>query len=543
MKRKIKKDMFYLKLFKNHNQYEDYDTSLSMQFPNVSHCLDENHVHYSKNVNRLRVTYQFDDDQESYLWCGMGASSSKANLGNEFIQRLWINGEEVSHEDIVNLDDNYANANMTGTVIAEYEFYESTTQYYYDELLEKGLWLKTIPGGFFYGCTEIVDVIIPDSIEAIGNGAFGNCSSLSSITIPETIKYVANDAFDGYNSLTPENGILYSNGVAYKVTDLNLGSYEIKEGTKIIVNSLFDMWHKQHNITSITIPNSVTTIGDGAFNGCTGLTSLDVPDSVATIGYGALNTCTSLTSLTIGSGVKLMGLPISCPNLEIIVISEDNKTYDSRDNCNAIIKSKTNTLIYGTKSTVIPNSVTSIGVGAFSRCSGLSSITIPNSVTSIGNSAFSSCSGLTSVTIPNSVKNIGKWAFYGCKSLSTVTIPDSVTSIGTGTFENCSGLTNVTIGNGVTSIDSNAFEGCTNLTSVTIGSGVTIIYDYVFYNCSKLKNITSLAMTAPEIQNGTFYLICGYGTLTVPIGSTGYNVWMSTGNYYLGKYNWTKVEQ
>ena len=191
----------------------------------------------------------------------------------------------------------------------------------------------------------------------------------------------------------------------------------------------------------------------------------------------------------------------------------------------------------------IPNSVTSIGHYAFCNCSDLTSITIPNSMTSIGNSTFYKCSGLTSVTIPNSVTSIGTGTFEECRGLTSVTIGNSVTSIGDYAFRFCTNLTSIDIPNSVTSISEAAFYKCSSLTSVTIGSGVTSIGDNAFYNCSSLTSIRSLAMAAPTIQSSTFQNVKTNGTLTVPSGSTGYDTWMTTSNYYLGKYNWTKVEQ
>ena len=194
-------------------------------------------------------------------------------------------------------------------------------------------------------------------------------------------------------------------------------------------------------------------------------------------------------------------------------------------------------------SVTIGNSVTSISEGAFQGCASLTSITIPNGVTSIGSNAFNYCKSLTSIPIPNSVTSIGGYAFNNCSGLTSITIPNSVTSISEGAFQGCASLTSITIPNGVTSIGSDAFNNCSGLTSITIPNSVTSIGGYAFENCSGLTSITSLATTAPTIVSSTFQNVKTGGTLHVPSGSSGYDTWMQNANYYLGKYNWTKVEQ
>ena len=246
-------------------------------------------------------------------------------------------------------------------------------------------------------------------------------------------------------------------------------------------------------LTSVTIPNSVTSIRKAAFESCTGLTSITIPNSVTSIGDWAFEGCTGLTSVTIGNSVTSIG-------------------FFAFYGCS------------GLTSITIPNSVTSIGDSAFRDCSGLTSVTIGNSVTSIGNEAFHCCSSLTSITIPNSVTSIGEFTFHGCSSLTSVTIPNSVTSIEYGTFMGCSGLTSITIPNSVTSIGTEAFYGCSGLTSVTIPNSVTSIGNYAFHGCSSLTSIT-IPNSVKSIGNFAFSGCSGLTSITIPNSVT------SIGNY------------
>ena len=246
---------------------------------------------------------------------------------------------------------------------------------------------------------------------------------------------------------------------------------------------------------------SVTSIGIDAFYACSELTSVTIPNSVTSIGNDAFRGCSGLNS---------------------IVVSGNNVTYDSRDNCNAIIETSTNKLVAGCKNTTIPNSVTSIGDKAFYACSGLTSVTIPNSVTAIGEGAFSYCSGLKSATIPNSVTSIGNAAFRGCSGLTSLTIPNSVTSIGYEAFCGCKGLTSVTIPNSVTSFGNAAFRGCSGLTSVTIPNSVTSIGDEAFCECSGLTSVT-IPNSVTSIGYEAFCGCKGLTSVTIPNSVTSFD--------------------
>lgn len=260
------------------------------------------------------------------------------------------------------------------------------------------------------GCVGIIDreafcqyssmtsVEISSSVVEIRESAFTECTSLTDIDIPDSVTTIGIRTFAGCTSLT---------GVSIG-TGLTTISSELFSGCTSLAN--------------ITIPNNITTIVYGAFTDCSGLTSIAIPNSVTSIGGSVFNGCASLTGITVNGA---------------------NTVYDSRNGCNAIIETSTNKLVVACNGTVIPNSVTSIGDGAFSRTS-FTSITIPNSVTSIGDGAFSNCTSLQSINIPNSVTSIGVSAFQYCTGLTSVTIPDSVTLIDMSAFWGCSGLTSIT---------------------------------------------------------------------------------------------------
>ena len=324
------------------------------------------------------------------------------------------------------------------------------------------------------------------------------------VVIPEAVKY---------------------NGVQYDVTIIGNNAFQYCSSlTSITIpNSVTSIeicaFYKCTGLTSVTIPNSVTSIGYYAFQYCSGLRSISIGNSVTSIGGSAFEGCGVLTSITVGNSLVNIvgGVFAGCSSLTSIHVAEGNNKYDSRDGCNAIIETESNILILGCKNTVIPNSVTSIG-SAFSGCTGLTSVTIPNSVTSIGASAFNDCTGLTSVTIPNSVTSIGSSAFRNCRGLTSVTIPNSVTSIGEYAFEGCSVLNGITIGNTVTSIGNSAFQGCSELKNVFISSSVTSIGNNAFFGCDNLLIVNSEILepfncgnvfTSNTLRNGTLYVPAG----------------------------------
>ena len=352
------------------------------------------------------------------------------------------------------------------------------------------------------------EVIIPEtvtyygttySVTSIGDRAFCYCSSLTSITIPNSVTSIGNYAFSGCSSLT-----------------------------------------------SVTLPNSVMEIGKGAFRDCSGLLTpvynahcfaymptsysgaYTIPEGIKQIAGGAFYLCSSLTSVTIPNSVTSIGSFVLafCDALVAISVDPTNTIYDSRENCNGIVETKTNSLVAGCQTTILPNSLETIKCGAMSCCRNLGSVYIPKSVTTIETASFCSCASLVSIVVDKDnpmydsrnncnaiIESSTDNLITGCQK---TIIPHDVISIHDSAFFSCTSLSSIVIPHNVKSIGEDAFYFCTGLASVTFGNNLTTIGEGAFFNSSNIKSIYCYAINPPEIYNNTFSLYYSNPTLYVP---------------------------
>lgn len=466
-------------------------------------------------------------------WGEMENYVETSETGNVILQRPWEEYDNIIStirvtEGVTNVGEG-AFAFLTGVENVELSSSVETMSYaaFYGCSALTSLVLpnsvKTIGEFAFYGCSALASLVLPNSVETIGSSAFSGCSALTSLVLSNSVETIGDFAFSGCSSLTslvlPNSVIEIGNAAFQNCSSLNRISvnannpvYDSREGCNAIVerasntlvvgcketfipNSVTSIgqcaFYGCSELTSLVVPNSVTNIDDYAMHSCSSLTNFVIPNSVRRIGMFAFNGCSSISQIVIPHSVVRMGTGvfIKCNSLKRISVDASNPVYDSREGCNAIVETASNTLLVGCKESSIPNSVETIDDYAFYGCSGLTNLVLPNSVETIDNYAFYGCSGLTNLVLPNSVKTIGEAAFYGCSELESMEIGNSVETVGQGAFYDCSSLTSLVLPNSVGTIGDYAFYGCSALTRLVLPNSITSIGSAVVYACSSLTDL------------------------------------------------------
>ena len=574
------------------HSYQWRDTTLTANFGETTYRYDlmkgdYDHYYYSGGA-------YYDDDPEDAVatllyHCGVAvnmgysSSSSGANIHRnnamesffryKYVKKIW--GDDYTK--VSEIHDALSNNNPLCA-------YNSRHQFLIDGYQPGGFIHLNMHSGMVSGYVH-VNGLKDGWLDGGSSDAWNYSIYEIDLFVPEKdVKTIANDEIEyeivfnkatitkgtGTGNLVIPSTVSDEDGVAYPVTWIRFEAFKDCSGlTSVTIgNSVTTIgnyaFQNCSNLTSIEIPNSVTNIGARAFSYCSGLTSIEIPNSVTSIGNSAFYGCSGLTSITIPNSVESIGS--SAFSLTgIYNNSADGVFYVDKWACGykGTMPANTNLVIRegtlgiadyafsgctGLTGVTIPNSVTSIGNYAFNGCSGLTSITIPNSVTSICDDAFEGCSGLTSVTfhckeirswfsgisaikeivIGKEVESIGYRAFRKCSGLTSVTIPNSVENIGESAFSACSGLTSITIPNSVTHIGDYAFSGCTGLTSITIPNSVTHIGTYEFSGCSGLTNVT-IGNSVETIRFGAFKGCSGLTSVTIPNSVTSIGYWAFEG--------------
>ncbi len=306
-----------------------------------------------------------------------------------------------------------------------------------------------VTGNAFYDC-DIVSLSIPDSVTKIYGNAIIDCKKLTNITLSNNLTFYGSYAISSCDSLEYNE----FKGAKY------LGSFT--NPYLVLIESV------SKDITSVNINEDCKFIADLAFANCYNLTDISIPASVMSIASDAFKNCINLASITVDS---------------------NNKVYDSRNNCNALIETANNKLILGCKSTIIPDGITTIGKYAFCKCIGLTELTLPDSVTTIDQYAFLNCTGLTELTLPDSVTTINAGAFGACTGLTgQFVIPENVTSLGKSAFEKC-GFTSIKLLCSLKKLQDWTFANCRNLKEITIAGKIKEINYEAFSGTDNVESI------------------------------------------------------
>ena len=401
----------------------------------------------------------------------------------------------------------------------------------------------------FLNKTAIENIYVPDSVKMIGYAAFSCCEQLS-VNMPGKLKIIGDYAFCGCKRLDSvyipqsvvkigEGAFSSCEGIISIVVDKNNTFFDSRNNCNAIINKEIGLLIA--GCSNTVIPNGISIIGKNAFSGCTNLVSISFPDSIVEIEDEAFVGCTNLKSLNIPGSLETIGFDVfgDCNGITSIVVDSNNKRYDSRNNCNAIVDTASNSLVVGCLNTIIPHDIKTLEDFAFSGCYGLKEIIIPQCVQEIGNGVFINCINLTSIDIPNNVKRLGKSVFRGCKSLVNISLPISMIEIGEFAFSKCEKLQSLTIPAGLGKIEGWLFDGCSALSSIAIPSSIKEIGFCAFNGCTCLVSIV-IPDSVNKIGASAFKGCSNLKKITIPnnvlnIGGGAFYGCRSLSSVYLSK--------
>ncbi len=380
--------------------------------------------------------------------------------------------------------------------------------------------IVTIGANAFAGCTGVMSLIVPDGVSTIGSNAFLKVKNIvyhGAATGEPWGALTVNGTFDGDFIFSTDNLTVYTGtdsvvAIPDSISSIGDNAFEgcITVTEVVIPETVTEIGSNAfsgcENLTTVNIPASVTSISDSAFANCASLDSVVLPDSLTEIGHGAFNGCSNLSAIDIPETVKSIGTSAfaGCSKLDTVYIPESVTELGSNAFSGCTNLTSVN----------IPKSIESISDSAFANCTSLDAVVLPEKLAEIGNGAFNNCSNLSVIDIPKSVENIGAAAFAGCTKLDSVTIPASVTTIGDSAFSGCTSLTNIGIPTSITTIGANTFSGCVKLDSVAIPTSVTEIGSSAFNGCASLSSI-DIPSSVTQIGDGAFAFCSSLSTVQI----------------------------
>lgn len=400
--------------------------------------------------------------------------------------------------------------------------------------------VKKLEANVFDGCDRLLGINLHNELVEIGDYCFRGNQLLSNVHIPASVtrlgKYAFNKCFALSNITFAEES-----KITKILSDTFWNCYSLKE---IIIPSKVESigmtaFQNCYLLSKVILPDDLKIIYSSAFINCGSLKEIQLPKNLEQLGSNAFSK-SSITRMVIPATVtKINGNPASS-SLEEIIVEEGNTVYDSRNNCSAVIETATNKLLIGTKSTIIPETVTSIADKAFNNCTTVTEISIPAGVTTIENSAFKGCTGLTKVNIPSNsqLKYIGQSAFESCSSLISIDIPSSLEDLGNSAFINCITLEKVDFSDDspIRIIENKTFEGCLKLKNISLPKSLTVIGERAFYGCEGLCNIT-LPDGLATIDNSAFANCENLCEINIPASVITINMRSFSYNYNLHTVN------